>query len=273
MQRNMKGLKRSCVECWAKALLRRLAENPLPKGNGNENNMRSLPIIALSLLIAGQCLAQSPAEAVKVAEYNDTKSDFKALSEKTHAFLDKLAEHPRAGKGVVIVYPQLRVQCSTFKDMWSEDDEIYAFILRIVKLRTDISTDGIVVIRGNSDIRPSSAEFWIVPDGAETPQPRMIEFDPGHCCPTITLAGPSKVSRSGGKVSFFVYLRPSSFGKELSHEWKVSGGTIVSGQESDEIVVDVSKLKTSSLIVSVEFTGNPSFSCPTTASMTVSVLK
>ena len=236
--------------------------------------MRSLSVVTLLLASFISLAAQNtvkPAEASKVDEFNDARSDYNALVEKAHAFLDKLAAQPRSVRGVVIVYPEFQVRCISFNEMWKVNDELDAFISRIVKLRTDITSDRIVIVRGHADFQRSSAEFWMVPDGAPAPQPRVIEFDPGHCCPTVTLVGPTKTSRSTGKISFFVYLRPVSFSDGLKYEWKVTGGTIVSGQGSDEIVVDISKLISPSLTVSVSFSSRE-WACPESSSLTIPIL-
>ena len=223
-------------------------------------------------VIAIQSFSQNTTiSATKIDEYNDAKSTSETIETKTQLFLDGLSRSPRTTNGVIIVYPKLISTCS-FSNPWKPDRKTLEFVSHLVAEYKDISKNRVKILSGNPYLR-TTAEFWFVPKGAKQPEPEKKEFDPNCCCPTIDIIGPAQIDPTSGKVSLAVQLQPDSNTDGVKYQWEASGAVISSGRGTDVIEVDVSKLRTSTLKVSVKLQVQSICNCPTFASIEIPVSK
>lgn len=84
-------------------------------------------------------------------------------------------------------------------------------------------------------------------------------------CPRISVSGPSGIVPNGENMTFSAYIEGISLSK-IGYKWTVSGGKIVSGQRTAElIIVTPPEMIGETTIALVEISGLPE-NCPNTAS-------
>lgn len=89
-------------------------------------------------------------------------------------------------------------------------------------------------------------------------------------CPTLSVSGPSGITSPGSTMTFTANV---SGGSDVTYNWTVSAGTIVSGQGTPSITVSTTEaMAGSNVTATVELGGtDPQCNCPTSASETAGV--
>ena len=107
-------------------------------------------------------------------------------------------------------------------------------------------------------------EFWIVPPGAEPPKPKpTIQPDNVAHCPYLRVDAPLFVPKPR-HLEFKAILNTNEKKIQPGFTWRVSPGTITSGQDTDSITVAVPDGVYGSVIARVDVTGY-SLECPLSA--------
>jgi hypothetical protein len=87
-------------------------------------------------------------------------------------------------------------------------------------------------------------------------------------CPTVSVSGPSSPAKFGDSVTFRAYVSGGSQ-NDVTHNWTVSSGTIVSGQGISQFSVKADKDKKSDVITATVEIGGLCPGCPNSASASV----
>jgi PKD repeat protein len=86
-------------------------------------------------------------------------------------------------------------------------------------------------------------------------------------CPTLTVDGPSSAVKSGETMTFTANVVGGNQ-QNITYNWEVSQGTIVSGQGTPQIVVGTEGLEDTNIQATVKISGDEGCNCDTEASET-----
>lgn len=106
---------------------------------------------------------------------------------------------------------------------------------------------------------------------------KTIELFPCDCClipcvcPTLKISGANKPAKPGDNVIFSAFV--SGDKKLITYKWRISGGEIIAGQNTSQIMVKMnSDTLADKITATVEIGGtDPSCSCPNTDSFTIPI--
>ena len=234
--------------------------------------MKTLVTLSTICLVAVQCFAQQKSVTpIKIDEFEAIRSDSQTMAAKTELFLDKLSKSPRTTHGVIIIYPQLMTTCSLLNPL-KTDEETVELVSHVVAEHKGISKKRVKILKANPYLR-TTTEFWFVPKGAKRPEPENREFYPNCCCPKIDIIGPAQIDITSGKISLAVQLSTDLDTDRIKYQWEASGALISSGQGTNKIEVDVSKVSMSTLKVSVRLQVRSVCNCPIFASTEIPIVK
>jgi hypothetical protein len=108
----------------------------------------------------------------------------------------------------------------------------------------------------------ATTELWIVPPGAAPPVPSpTVEPDRVARCPKVYANGQRFVAKPTSPLTFHALLQTNDSTAVLTFEWRVSAGTIVGGQGTREIKVEVPAGFAGEVVAKVDVLGC-SLECP-----------
>lgn len=171
---------------------------------------------------------------------------------------DRMEEFP-SNQGYIFIGADLKTE---------RPKEIEA-VIRETALRNEIDQASITIIREST--AKEIVEFWRVPPGANNPLCRYCEPVPEDVCPRVMVSGPAGITNPGDSFHFTATIdkAPSN---PIDYRWTVSTGSIVDGQGTDKIRVDVDWEAVDGITVTatVEVLGLAK-ECPNTYSLTAGV--
>jgi hypothetical protein len=224
-------------------------------------------IILVSLVFA--VLSQDTSVAKMIDSYEGTGSD--AFVDRVHAFVERLKTEPGTTRGAMVFYYKYKWVTDCRGGKMEEDRSIEQLVRKIISLDSEIDDGRIEYIAGQLGGR-HQVEFWLVPFGAKLPEAREIDFDPPCCCPSATVLG-AVTAKAGKKLRFAIDNSDDlSSWLRAPINWKVSAGTIISGQGTTEITVDPGNMKEGDISASIELEIAHDCSCPKVFSATTKIV-
>ena len=212
-------------------------------------------LFVLIISLAATTHAQNKPKAILLDIYFDEHRDLEKLGEIATEFAYRLTREPSTTKGYIID----RTDYNKFK-LNSDSLELFDRIRDEIGNKYLIPDDRIVYdpsrMRRGKYI---TIEFWLVSEGAREPNTNAVaDFDSNfstHCiCPLISIESYDVVFTSKQPTVFTVKLR-SEDQETPTFNWTVSDGTIVSGQETDQVTIDLSQAKSGKVTIKVEIGG------------------
>ncbi len=107
--------------------------------------------------------AQEKPVAVRIAEYDDKTEKIETFAEKTTLFLDKLSKSPQTTMGFIAIFGK---DYSTYKVL---SEKVASIISKNPNLKSRVETFIPGVKYRETDKSDHKSEFWLVPEGAESP--------------------------------------------------------------------------------------------------------
>jgi hypothetical protein len=226
------------------------------------------------LVLATICFpiyAQDQQAAILVDTFIEKNDEYSALVDKMQAFLNRFDKEPRTSRVAITFLYRFKfeggcVDGGVVADKSSED------IVRYILKQDKTASERISYIPGGMSVR-AEVGFWIVPDGAELPKKEDRDFNPPCCCASIQVNGKTSVPSDVKMLVFSVDLAGTSATTPPNPKWIVSAGTIISGQGTNKIVVDVRGVDAKLVTAEVKITlPNVECNCPVTSSHTTKIL-
>lgn len=165
-------------------------------------------------------VAQEKPEAILVGEYQINAKDLSAFEAMTERLALQLLNESATTRGFVGVHEK--------SDL---GEKVKTVLSRYPKLKNQI-----LYLTSPPRGRPlMEAEFWIVPQGAESPERIWC----GFCeCPTLSVGGIASFESRTEYPTFTAKAEGGSQSDTIKYTWKVSAGKIVEGQGTPIIKVD-----------------------------------
>lgn len=219
-------------------------------------------------------IKQLKPQPILVDKYVDENRDLIKLDAMIDKFARRLNQEPSATRGYIIKNvpePHSKKGAYEIANRISENiNRIYHFPTdRIVYEFGGISRD-----KCGNFADYTIIEFWLVPEEASNPETTPEDADMFYVCecPTLSIEGEELAFAAKQPLFFTAELRGDG-GENASFKWTISDGTIVSGQGTNKITLDLSKAKHGNVTVKVEIEiGSICASCPKTeAEKTITV--
>ena len=216
--------------------------------------LQSIFILLICLNFCSSVFSQGKPAALKFDEFDDSPNEYLwneplSMSQRIDRLARELKKQPQAR--VFIIYYQPRITESTY----NEGESLASDIQSLLSYKKGINDERVILIDGG--IRETKTiEFWIGSKNAEPPTPSP-HFDKSELivCPEIHVYG-NGFTYSGNKTVGFSVAAPNN--TQMEYEWNVSTGTIIAGQGTKEITVDVSNSKAKNVMAVVKAKGiNP----------------
>jgi hypothetical protein len=221
--------------------------------------MKTLQLIFLLLICFAFCsfgLAQSKPVALKFDEFDDSVDSFYPyegtnLSQRIERFIKQIKQE-RGVKVYLICYRARKTNSYDYKcNRWnySTKSEILG--------KTKLKSEDIISIDGGYRER-STIEYWIVPKNASSPKPTP-SFDKSEAfeCPIISVYNVGFPFDPSRTIDFSVSSHYLDKIENLKFEWKVTSGTIVEGQGTERIKVQLNDNDSKRVTAFIEVSGLP----------------
>jgi hypothetical protein len=216
--------------------------------------MKKLTLI-LILVFTFQVIAQDKSVALKFDEFSDFPSEkYSLLRDRTERFGKRMKKEPKSKNAAIIYYNSRKGKypISDGREFASHAANIlgeYEYLFN--------QTDRIVLIDGGYREYPT-LEFWVVPKEAELPKPNpTFTKDEVIYCPNINLAGDGFRKQRNEPLKFSVSIQGEAPNSKLNYDWNISAGKIISGQNSNQIEIDLSETDKTKITASLIVKGLP----------------
>jgi hypothetical protein len=234
--------------------------------------MKKLFPLLILFIVPLYSQAQEKPTAIKVDSYIEHRPDLDSLTAKIQQFLSRLAKEPKTTHAVIVFYDKFQLGGRCFENKLKPDLELENFVRKVVSIDSSVDMERIVYMPGLMYGR-NEVEFWLVPAGAADPKPDYRDFDPPCCCLSLLVVGQSNAKADTKRLRFFVWLGNGEAIPEVTYKWTISNASIVSGQGTDQIEVEIKNRSASDVKAEVEIEGlDAACSCPTLASYTTKIL-
>lgn len=211
-------------------------------------------LLHLLIIVAIQVVAQNGPKALKFDEFSKIPSESSSpLTDRGNRFARQILKEPRSSRAVVIYYNQRK---GPFPLNSGEDWATYT--QGILTNGYEISQSRIILINGGYR-EYATLEYWISPIGTDLPKPSPT-FDKNETviCPEIHVAGDGFRHDFKRPLKFSAAVKGLEPTSSLYYEWNVSSGTIVAGQGTSIIEIDLSGTQVKRVTASVQIKGlNP----------------
>ncbi len=199
---------------------------------------------------ASATAAQDEMKPTIVGEYQISVQDLSAFEAMTELLVLRLLNEPATTRGFIGVHEK--------SDL---GEKVKTVLSRHTKLKNRI-----LYLTSQPRSRPlMEVEFWIVPQGAESPERIWC----GFCeCPTLSVSGVSSFESRTEYPTFTAKAAGGSESDTIKYTWKVSVGKIVEGQGTPTIKVDTEDAKEITATVEIE---GVCHECPRTAEFTTKI--
>jgi hypothetical protein len=185
------------------------------------------------------------------------------------SFVDRLEKEPQSTGGAITYINGFKF-AGACVDNRLVDDKSFAKIVRAsipAKYRKRI-----ILVPSEQWGLLEEAEFYLVPIGAALPRKIERAVNPPCCCSEISVAGRMVVGAESKRIRYSLVLPIRSKRVPPNPIWSISSGTIVAGQGTDSIEVNLSGVREDTITVEVSTTpSSPACSCPTKASFTTRI--
>jgi hypothetical protein len=221
--------------------------------------MKKFLLVLFLFAISSQAFAQDKGVALKFDEFDDqvpgaywAQKPPISMTDRLNRFIKHLKTEPN--KSVYIIY-YLERKRKPYLDSWLRNwAEMFQYRIHY---DTKISRENVFLIYGG--LREHNGfEYWIAPKGAEPPKPTpAFSESEGIICPFLSISYDRANFTTDRTISFTAYplLLP-----QKSISWRVSAGEIVTGQNTNAIVVSLKNTLARSVTAFAETSEFP-YSC------------
>lgn len=237
-------------------------------------NMKRILLFTLILLF--NCLdvvytQNSPVPTKAEVFVGRQELDAEDLRLKTEQFLNRLANEPITTRGAIVIHYKYAWVNDCLTRQIKKNHAAESIVKEVVSVDTAITSERIVYVPGQISYR-DEIQFWLVPDKAEVPEAPYRDFDPPTCCPQLPIVAKTGVKKKTGSIRFLLSLPNSKSFEKARYKWKISDGTIVSGQGSRLVEVDIRNVASSQVTATVEIEDAAMNGCPLFASQTTRIV-